>query len=88
MGRPIDSSVKRPRLSIDVPAETLRHLRLAAAKRDVSVRQYVLQALEERLREDLAKRATELHPLTAAADPVLARLWNNPKDSEYDRLKP
>ena len=86
MGRPMGSSVKRPRISIDVAVETRRRLRLAAAKRDLSVRQYVLQALEERLREDLANEAAGLLALTAAADPVLARLWDNPKDSEYDRL--
>jgi hypothetical protein len=80
------SSVKRPRISIDVAAETRRRLRLAAAKRDLTVRQYVLQALEESLREDLGTEDDGLLALTADADPVLARLWDNPKDAEYDRL--
>jgi hypothetical protein len=26
--------------------------------------------------------------LTAQSDPVLAELWNNRKDAEYDRLSP
>jgi len=80
------SAVKRPRISIDVAAATRRRIRLAAAKRDLTIRQYVLQALEERLREDLASEADGLLALTASADPVLARLWDNPRDAEYDRL--
>jgi uncharacterized protein (DUF1778 family) len=83
MARPLAFSVKRPRISIDVIPETRRRLRLAAARRDVTVRQYILEALEERLREDLGR--DELLALTAEADPVLAKLWDNPRDAEYDR---
>ena len=86
MGRVMESSVKRPRISIDVAPEMRRRLRLAAAQNDQTIRQYVLQALEERLQEDLTEREKGLLALTARADPVLARLWNNPKDAEYDRL--
>ena len=86
MGRPMESSPKRPRISVDVLPEVRRRLRLAAAKRDVTVRQYVLEAIEERLREDLGEQDEGMLTLTAKADPVLAELWDNPKDSEYDRL--
>ena len=86
MARPIVSSTKRPRISIDVLPEIRRRLRLAAAKRDVTVRQYVLEAIEERLREDLGAESAGVLALTAKADPVLAELWNNPKDAGYDRL--
>jgi uncharacterized protein (DUF1778 family) len=86
VGRPLESAVKRPRISIDL-APSMRHrLRLAAAQRDLTVRQYVLQALEDRLQEDLAGTEQGLLALTARADPVLAELWDNPKDAEYDRL--
>jgi hypothetical protein len=30
--------------------------------------------------------AVELYGMSAAADPVLAELWDNEKDAEYDRL--
>ena len=30
--------------------------------------------------------AVELYGMGAAADPVLAELWDNEKDAEYDRL--
>ncbi len=86
MARPMESSAKRPRISVDVLPAVRRRLRLAAAKRDVTVRQYVLEAIEERLREDLGDDHEGMLALTARADPVLAELWNNPRDAEYDRL--
>src|SRR5207244_455448 len=43
---------------------------------------YVLEALEDCLSSDLA--SDELLALTARADPVLAELWDNPKDARYD----
>ncbi|TMB10987.1 MAG: hypothetical protein E6J71_26010 [Deltaproteobacteria bacterium] len=86
MPRAMESTAKRPRISIDVRPEVRRRLRLAAAKRDLTVRQYVLEAVEERLREDLGDEGEGLLTLTAKADPVLAELWDNPKDAAYDRL--
>jgi len=79
---------KRIRLTIDVTPEVKRRLRLAAARLDVSMRQYVLEVLEERLAEDLPSFIGEegLLALTAEADPVLAELWDNDKDAAYDRL--
>lgn len=86
MARPMESSAKRPRISIDVLPKVRRRLRLAAAKRDLSIRQYVLEAIEERLGEDLGDDREEALALTAKADPVLAELWDNPRDAAYDRL--
>jgi len=86
MPRPMESSPKRPRISLDVRPEVRRRLRLAAAKRDLTVRQYILEAIEERLREDLGDESEGMLALTAKADPVLAALWDNPRDSQYDRV--
>ena len=61
-------------------------LRLAAARRDVTVRQYVLDAIEERLREDLGIESEPALALTRKTDPVLADLWDNAKDAAYDCL--
>jgi hypothetical protein len=47
---------------------------------------YVLHAIEERLREDLGDDDGGIGGLTASTDPVLAELWDNRKDAEYDRL--
>lgn len=87
MARPMESSAKRPRISLDVRPDVRRRLRLAAAKRDLTVREYVLEAIEERLREDLGADSEPMLALTAKADPVLAELWDNRKDAEYDRLQ-
>jgi hypothetical protein len=86
MARSLESSAKRPRISIDVQPELRRRLRLAAAKRDLTVRQYVLAAIEEQLHEDLGDEGDGVLALTAKADPVLAELWDNSRDGEYDRL--
>jgi len=82
----VESSAKRPRISIDVQPEIRRRLRLAAAKRDLTLRQYVLEAIEDRLREDLGDGSEGMLALTAKADPVLAEVWDNRRDAEYDRL--
>ena len=79
---------RRARLSIDVPKADRRRIRLAAAKHDQSIRDYVWQAVEARLRRDLADEASAaaLVVLNERADPVLAELWDNPKDAAYDDL--
>ncbi len=86
MTRVTVSQGKRPRISVDVSPEVRRRLRLAAASRDVTIRQYVLEAIEERLQVDLGYEGEEIFALTAKTDPVLAELWDNPKDSKYDDL--
>ena len=80
-------TVKRPRISIDVDPEFRRRVRVAAAHREVSVRDYVLDALEARLQEDAAAKEGYAR-LSAAGDPVLAKLWDNPFDARYDQLYP
>jgi len=79
-------AVQRPRISLDVPPAVRRRVRLAAAKRDESVQRYIMDALQERLREDLGDEGREVPVLTAEADPVLASLWDNEKDASYDCL--
>jgi hypothetical protein len=80
------SSAKRPRISVDVQPVLRRRLRLAAAKSDLTIGQYVLEAIEGRLKEDFADGGEELLALTAKGDPVLAELWDNPRDAAYDCL--
>ena len=60
----------RLRISVDVEPGLRRRLRVAAARRDVSVREYVMEALTQRLREDLGDAFDEGLALTAATDPV------------------
>jgi len=74
-------------LTVDVPPEMKRRLRLVAARRDVSLRQYVIKVLEERLAQDMNAELLDLEnlmALTVQADPVLAELWDNERDAVYD----
>ena len=87
MPRSMELTAKRPRISVNIVPAVRRRLRLAAARRDVSVRQYVVEAIEERLREDLGDEGEELLALNAKADPLLAELWDNRRDAAYDRLR-
>ncbi len=88
MSREMSKSSKRPRISVDVQPETRRRLRVAAAKKDLTVRQYLLSAIEDRLKKDLQEMEEQgwLLALTSQTDPVLAELWDNEKDAAYDKL--
>jgi hypothetical protein len=79
---------KRTRLTVDLPSEIRQRLRLVTARQDKSVRQYVIEALEERLARDWVELVEQegLLALTARDDPVLAELWDNEKDAAYDQL--
>ncbi len=78
----------RARLSIDVPHEARRRIHIAATKRAKSIREYVWETVEARLKHGLAGElsASDLVALNERADPVLAALWDNPKDAAYDLL--
>ena len=86
MPRSLESSAKRPRISVDVLPQLRRRLRLAAAKRDLTVQQYILETIEARLQQDLGDEFQVVLALTAKSDPVPADLWDNQRDAEYDRL--
>jgi len=82
------SRTARSRLTIDVPFDLKRRLRVMAAHRDVTLREYVVASIEERLAADWTDLAEEegLLALTAQTDPVLAELWDNEKDAAYDAI--
>ena len=78
---------RRVRLSIDVPRETRRRIQMAAARRNQSIRQYVLGAVDAKLKGDLRDLTPDdLLVLSERTDPVLTELWDNPKDAAYDEL--
>ncbi len=78
---------KSTRLSIALSSEERHQIQMAAALQDVSIREYVLHAVKERLEKDFASQNhASLLMLSAETDPVLAALWDNEKDSVYDRL--
>jgi len=53
---------------------------------DLTIQQYLRTAIEARLGEDVPDDRAAARDLTASTDPLLAELWDNPKDAEYDRL--
>ena len=75
------------RLSIDVSPDVRRRIRVAAARRDQSIREYVWEAVEARLKQDAIDdpSAADLLSLNQRADPVLGDLWDNPRDAAYDK---
>lgn len=82
----MESSAKRPRISVDCGTGGASSSAIAGSA-DVSVRQYVVEAIEERLCEDLGDEGEGLLALNATADPLLAELWDNRRDAAYDRLR-
>ncbi|MBM4244304.1 MAG: hypothetical protein FJ148_10880 [Deltaproteobacteria bacterium] len=70
----------RSRLAIDLPAEVRRRVRIAAARQDMTLQEYVRRALDRQLEED------DRDALSAVEDPVLAQLWSDPENAVYDRL--
>jgi hypothetical protein len=83
----MESGAKQPRVSIEVPPQISHRLRRVAAKRELTIRPYVLQAIEQRLREDPGDDAEGIGGVTASADPVLAGLWDNRRDAEHEHRK-
>lgn len=77
------SSAEWSRISMEVDPPLRHLLEVAAAAHEQSIGQYILEAVKDRLRQDSDDRF-EGNALTAASDPVLAELWDNPKDAEYD----
>lgn len=84
----MSTTTTRSRLTIDLPADVKRRLRLVSAHREVSLRQYVLETIETRLAQDWREIIEQegLLALSAQSDPVLAELWDNDKDAAYDSI--
>lgn len=75
---------KTYRLSIDVKPEEHRKIKMASALCDESIASYVLKAVREHLQQDLERQG--LLAMSRDTDPVLVELWDNDRDSAYDRL--
>lgn len=77
---------ERERLSIDVLPEEHRRIKTYAAAHGETIREYVLRSIRERLQQETEIK--EISNLTGGLDkdPVLKKLWNNKKDSAYDKL--
>jgi len=71
---------EKSRLTIDLDSGLHSRLKVVAAKRGTTMREYCVQAIQSRIAEEPAEY------LTAEADVVLAELWDNDDDAAYDEL--
>lgn len=75
---------KRERLTIDLPAGEHRKIKAYAAYRGESLREFILESIKARMDRD-AEEADFLSIMTKT-NTLLEDLWNNKKDSAYDKL--
>ncbi len=75
----------RERLSIDVLPEEHRQIKAYAAIHGKSIREYVIESIQERLRQEAEQKDLSGLSKHLDSDPVLKKLWNNKKDSAYDK---
>jgi len=69
---------ERARLTLDLDPELHGRLKVIAARKRTTMRQYCVEAIEHRIAEERGEY------LTAEEAPVLAELWDNPDDAIYD----
>lgn len=75
------------RLSIDVEPALRKKLKIAAATKGTSLREYCLQAIESCLKvEELSKKREESYTWTQLSGKAFSRDWNSSEDSVYDNL--
>lgn len=78
------TNTKYQRLSIDMVPEEHRRIKTYAAFRGKSIREYVLETIRERLR--IEEEQNQLSAMTTKIGSVLGELWDNEKDSAYDKI--
>jgi len=74
------------RMSIEIDPKEHRQIKVFAALHGLTIREYVLGSIRERLRVE--KETGELSIVTGDIkhDAVLKELWNNDRDAGYDKL--
>lgn len=81
------SNRARVRLSIEVEPELRRRIKVVAARKDVTVRDFIQRALERALEEDEKGQIEhERAAWSRLSAPSFARDWESEGDQAYDRL--
>ena len=78
------TEAKRKRLSIDVLPEDQRMIKAYAALHGQSIREYVLETIQARLREE--RENNNILTMTTQINSLLREVWDNDKDSVYDEV--
>ena len=76
----------RERLSIDVLPEEHKRIKAYAALHGETIREYVVESVRERLRQEAEERELSTLTMNLNQDPVLKELWDNEKDAAYDKI--
>ena len=85
MNRQVSPSKTRSRIMIGVDADLHERIRSAAVRNRLSVSAFVLAAIEQRLWLDGKPHPFDEPALGSTTDEVLAELWDNDLDAQYDR---
>lgn len=80
------ADMERERLSVDVLPEEHRQIKAYAALRGQTIREYVIESVRERLRQEAEEKELSALTVHLDRDPVLKKLWNNKKDAAYDKI--
>jgi uncharacterized protein (DUF1778 family) len=79
-----ETETKRKRLSIDVLPEDQRMIKAYAALNGQSIREYVLETIQARLRKEREKN--DILTMTTQINSLLREVWDNDKDAVYDEV--
>ncbi len=80
------AEMTRDRLSIDVLPEEHRRIKAYAALHGETIREYVVESVRKRLRQEVEERELSALTMNLNQDPVLKELWDNEKDAGYDKI--
>lgn len=80
------TNAERDRLSIDVLPEEHKQIKVYAVLHGQTIREYVLESVRERLRREKEKRELSALTMHLDQDSLLRELWDNKKDTTYDKL--
>jgi len=80
------AEITRERLSIDVLPEEHKRIKAYAALHGETIREYVVESVRERLRQEAEERGLSALTMNLNQDPVLKELWDNEKDAAYDKI--
>lgn len=82
----IDHVDRRARLSIDIEPELRKRLKIAAAEKEMSVREYVVGLLKQALAAEERSKPAEEEGWARLSARSFARDWASAEDQVYDAL--
>lgn len=80
------TEMTRERLSIDVLPEEHRRIKAYAAFHGETIREYVIESVRKRLRQEAEEKELSALTTNLNQDPILKELWDNGKDAVYDKI--